>query len=86
MKMIFVNFFPIVSQNLNLESIFVIENSIKISNKGCVTLCGLAIYNKKSILRQKKDYENSNISPCKNIIFIKNPQKETKIVQDIVTL
>ncbi len=23
----------------------------------------------KSILRQKKNYENSNISPCKNIIF-----------------
>jgi len=22
-----------------------------------------------SILRQKKNYENSNISPCKNIIF-----------------
>jgi hypothetical protein len=25
----------------------------------------------KSILRQKKNYENSNISPCKNIIFKK---------------
>jgi hypothetical protein len=23
----------------------------------------------KSISRQKKNYENSNISPCKNIIF-----------------
>jgi hypothetical protein len=23
----------------------------------------------KSILRQKKNYRNSNISPCKNIIF-----------------
>jgi hypothetical protein len=28
----------------------------------------------KSILRQKKNYENSNISSCKNIIF---PQKKT---------
>jgi hypothetical protein len=27
---------------------------------------------KISILRQKKNYENSNISPCKNIIFFKN--------------
>jgi hypothetical protein len=27
----------------------------------------------KRILRQKKNYENSNISPCKNIIFFKNP-------------
>jgi hypothetical protein len=32
----------------------------------------LAIYIKKSILWQKKNYENSNISPCKNIIFLKN--------------
>jgi hypothetical protein len=37
----------------------------------------------KSILRQKKNYENSNISPLKNIIFKK---KETKILQDIITL
>jgi hypothetical protein len=35
----------------------------------------------KSILRQKKNYGNSNISPCKNIIFkqsskrIQNPSK-----------
>jgi hypothetical protein len=25
----------------------------------------------KSILRKKKNYENSNTSPCKNVIFIK---------------
>jgi hypothetical protein len=39
----------------------------------------------KSILRIKKNYENSNISPCKNIIFQKS-RKETKILQDIITL
>jgi hypothetical protein len=40
----------------------------------------------KSILRQKKNSENSNISPRKNIIFKKkNPLKETKILQDIIT-
>jgi hypothetical protein len=39
----------------------------------------------KSILSQKKNYGNSNISPSKNII-LKNPTKETKILQDIVTL
>jgi hypothetical protein len=39
----------------------------------------------KLILRQKKNYGKSNISPCKNIIF-KNPLKETKILQDIITL
>jgi hypothetical protein len=31
-------------------------------------------------------YRNSNISPCKNIIFQKNPPNETKILQDITTL
>jgi hypothetical protein len=48
-------------------------------------VCGLAIYIKKLSLRQKKNYGNSNISPCKSIIFIKkNPLKETKILQDII--
>jgi hypothetical protein len=37
----------------------------------------------KIILRQKKNYGNSNISPCKNIIF-KNIL--SKILQDIITL
>jgi hypothetical protein len=41
----------------------------------------------KKYLKAKKNYENSNISPCKNIIFKKkNPLKETKIFQDIITL
>jgi hypothetical protein len=40
----------------------------------------------KSILRAKKSFESSNISPCKTIFFKKNPLKETKILQDITTL
>jgi hypothetical protein len=40
----------------------------------------------KSILRQKKNNGNSNISPCKNYNVSKNPLKETKIIQDITTL
>jgi hypothetical protein len=45
----------------------------------------LAIYIfKKSILRQKKSYENPNISQCENIIFEKNPLEETNILQDII--
>jgi hypothetical protein len=40
----------------------------------------------KMILQQKKNYGNSNISPCKNIILKNNPLKKTKIVQDIITL
>jgi hypothetical protein len=55
-----------------------------------VTHFGLAIYIKKYLKAQKKkNYENSNISPCKNIIFKKkkkNPLKETKILQGIITL
>jgi len=41
----------------------------------------------KNILKQKKNYGNSNILQCKNIIFKKtNPLKETKLLQDITTL
>jgi hypothetical protein len=29
----------------------------------------------KGILRQKKSYENSNISPCKNIVFKKSSKR-----------
>jgi hypothetical protein len=44
-----------------------------------VSHCGLAIYIKKSILRQKKkNYGNSNISPCKDIIFKKLLSKKPK--------
>ncbi len=50
----------------------------------CVTLWPCHSHFKKSILRQKKNYGNSNISPCKNIIFKKNPLKETKSLQDII--
>ncbi len=42
-----------------------------------VSQCGLAIYIKK-YLKEKKNYENSSISPCKNImlkkIFWKKPK------------
>jgi uncharacterized protein YgiM (DUF1202 family) len=39
----------------------------------------------KSILIQKKNYENSNISRCKDIPNLqKNLLKETKILQDII--
>jgi hypothetical protein len=32
----------------------------------------------KCILRQKKNYGNSNISPCKNIIFKKSSKRKPK--------
>jgi hypothetical protein len=40
----------------------------------------------KTIRRQKKNYEYSNISPCKNYNLQKILIKETKILQDIITL
>jgi hypothetical protein len=59
--------------------------------KKCLTLCISRAHScqwpvalpstLKSILRQKKNYGNSNISPCKNIIL-----KKTKILQHIITL
>jgi hypothetical protein len=54
-------------------------------NKGCVTQwpCHFTL---KIILRQKKIYENSNISPCGKYKLKKNPLKETKILQDIIKL
>jgi hypothetical protein len=47
--------------------------------------CGLAIYIKKHLMQKKND-ANSNISPCKNIIFKKGSLNETNILQDIITL
>jgi hypothetical protein len=46
-------------------------------NKGCATLwpCHLHF---KSILRQNKNYGNSNISPCQNIIFKKSSKRNQK--------
>ncbi len=40
----------------------------------------------KNILRQKKNYGNSNILPCKNAVFKEDPLKETKTLQDIIAL
>jgi hypothetical protein len=49
------------------------------ANKGCATHTMALPFTLKSILRQTKNYENSNISPCKKIIIFKKiPLKETK--------
>jgi len=46
---------------------------------------GLAILHSKVSQGKRKNYGNSNISPCKNnIIFIKSSKKETKFLQDIL--
>jgi hypothetical protein len=43
-----------------------------------VTDHGLAILDLKVSLREKKNYGNSNISPCQNIIFKKSSLKTPK--------
>jgi len=59
----------------------------KIKQGVCCTVA-LPFYIKKISLRQKKNYGNSNILPHKKkkTKFQKNPQKETKIVQDIIII
>ncbi len=49
-------------------------------NKGCVTLVALPFTLQKHLKRQKKkkNYGNSNISPCKSIIFKKSSEKKPK--------
>jgi len=42
-----------------------------------VSHCGLANYIKK-YLKEKKNYGNSNISPCKNIIYKISPKRDPK--------
>jgi len=40
----------------------------------------------KSILRQKKNYGNSIISPCQNMIFNKSSKKKPKSFKILLTL
>jgi hypothetical protein len=48
-------------------------------------VCGLAILHQKSILWQKKNNENSKYFTMQKYNLQKNPLKETKILQDIIT-
>jgi hypothetical protein len=71
---------------MNLNTISFLPYSSK-ANKGvCHTLA--LPFTLKRMLMQKKNYGNSNISPYKKYIpnLQKNPLKETKILQDIITL
>jgi hypothetical protein len=53
-----------------------------------VSHCGLAIYIKKYFKAKEELWKKLKyISPCKNIIFKKkSSKKETKILEDIITL
>jgi len=56
------------------SSAFVLQNIRHNKQRVCHTVA-LPFTLKKSILWQKKKYENSNISPCKNIIFKKSSKR-----------
>jgi hypothetical protein len=63
-----------------------LRNSTALRTRG-VSHYGLVIYIKKHLKEKKKNYDNSNISPCKIIIFKKKIlKKETKMLQDIIIL
>jgi hypothetical protein len=67
---------------------FIGIQSPKKTTKG-LSQCVALPFTLKSILRPQKNNNNngnSNISPCKNIIFKKILSKKTKILQDIITL
>jgi hypothetical protein len=63
------NFFPPISPTLAQVAITPEQDGEKkaIHQQRGVSHCGQA--------RQKKNYENSNISPCKNVIFKKSSKR-----------
>ncbi len=54
------------------------EQSIQLKKQGVHHTVACLPFTLESILMQKKNYENSNISPCKNIIFKKKSSKRNQ--------
>jgi hypothetical protein len=63
----------------HLKSLFILSSLIK---KGAYQIVALP-FTLKSILRRKKNYGNSNISPCKNIIFKVSSQNPSRYCNSI---
>jgi len=57
-----------------------------IVQQGVCHIVALPIYIKKYLKAKEKYMETQIFHHAKNIIFKKNPLKETKILQDIITL
>jgi hypothetical protein len=78
-------------QGNNTTSILALQKtqiiSTRLLTRG-VSHCGLTIYIKEYLKAKKEElWKLKFISPCKNITFKNNPlNKETKILQDIITL
>jgi len=76
------------SSNLTMAWNWQFFDSEILQNWNCINkgLCRVALpFTLKSILRQKKNYGNSNISSCKNVFFQKSSIK-TRILQEIIIL
>jgi len=57
------------------------------TNKGCVTLWPCHLHFKNILRQKKKNYEKLEYFTIQKYInFQKNPLKESKILQDIITL
>jgi hypothetical protein len=65
-----IDFVLALSWDLGLETY-----SATNKQQGVCHTVAFAIYIQKNILRQNKNYENSNISPCNNIIFKKSSKR-----------
>jgi hypothetical protein len=70
------------------ENFHIRNNQFGIENKGCVTPCGLAIYIKKVSEGKRRimKIQFKYFTMQKYNLQKKNPLKETKILQDIITL
>jgi hypothetical protein len=67
---------------ISIFTLSAIENTIiRATIRGLSQSMALPFILKSILLRQKKNYENSNISPCKNIIFKKILQKKPKSIK-----
>jgi len=58
-----------------LDQEFVLRLEIRIQKQGVCHTVALPFILKNILTWQKKNYQNSNISPCKNIIFKKSSKR-----------
>jgi hypothetical protein len=71
----------------NFQKLFQTAHKINIFKQQGVCHIVTLSFTLKSVLCRKKNYGNSNSSPCKSSYNLqKNPQKEIKMLQDIIYL
>jgi hypothetical protein len=75
------NWKPCERRERKQEKKGILRNKDKIRKQGVCHTVALP-FTLKRILRQKKNYGNSNISPCKNIIFKKSSKRNQSPSRD----